>query len=384
MSVRLMHKQSAAVPVVPTFRTLTYDFTGTNGAAPPTAFSKAASYPTAGTAAIQSNALRLGTNSTNQWTGASSIFLGDPNHPEGFASSGAPAIVSNAEYRFDMTLLNLSTHYPSISFRARSAELWPDGGGANTNKSGYSLVLGIAEGNIDLVQGYNSSTIGSIPFNFTSNALKWLIKLDRKTLSFKVWSAINPEPTAWTYRGDVLFDESDGNLAFALFNGPDFEEKTMVIDNLVMTTENLTMGAAVPAPTTDPAGFTRIFTENFDTAATPGVGTGKFLTTYSNSFQPYTQTSPIYMQQEMISAHDGVMDIAMDGARGSAGVFGSPTNAFNRKGGRFSMRAKSLGAFNNGPAIMIWPNNDAWVEGEIDFPESVSGPGGLIGFQDAP
>jgi hypothetical protein len=131
----------------------------------------------------------------------------------------------------------------------------------------------------------------------------------------------------------------------------------------------------VNAPTTEPAGFTRIMTENFATAAAAGTGTGGFIPTYANSFQPYNDEGS-YFPRAMMSAHDGYADVALDGARGSAGTFGSPTNAYNRVGGRFSMRAMALDGNGNGTAVIIWPTSDVWAEGELDYPEA--------NFEDSP
>lgn len=366
------------------------DFTGTTGAAPKAAWTKATTFPTANTNTIQSNALRISTNSTAAWSGSASVFLGDPNNPQGNATTGAPAIVSNAEYTFDYTLANLTEQYPCIMLRGRNAELWSSGNGGGQFQTGYQLVLGVAGGTVELIQGYNAgnaAAIVSFPYTFTSAAMKFRIKVDRQMLYVRIWAAASAEPSTWTYSGAVMTTESDGSIGFAISNGPAAAAKTVTIDNFVALSPALTLGTTSQAPAFDPAGFTRIFTENFDTVAPAGSGTGNFLDTYVNSVQPYAETSPTYQQRAMLSAHDGVMDIAMDGARGSAASFGTPSNYYNRLGGRFAMRAKAIGAFNNGPAVMIWPSRTSdgpWSDGEIDFPESVSGAGGTQGFQDAP
>jgi hypothetical protein len=378
--------------VAPTTRTLyNDDFTGTTGAAPKTVWKRATTYPTGGTVTIQSNAMRLSTGNTTAWTGAASIFLGDPSKPQGDTTTGAPEIVSNAEYAFDYTLANLTEQYQNIGIRVRNAELWNGGAGAGQFQTGYNLGIWPASNQIAVSTGYNAgaaeSTVATISYTFPSAALKFRIKLDRKMLYLRVWAAASAEPSTWTYSGPVLGDESDGSLGFSVGNGPAAATKTVTVDNLVSTTPVLSLGASQAAPTTDPSGFTRFYTENFDTAAPAGTGTSSFLNVYANSIQPYDEVSPNYQQRAMMSAHDGVLDAAMDGTRGHAAVFGSPTNSNDRIGGRFAMRAKAIGAFNNGPAVMIWPSSTAegpWSDGEIDFPESVSGPGGLQGFQDAP
>jgi hypothetical protein len=373
----------------PTVTTYSYDFTGANGSAAPTAFSIAkgmyggAAYPTRAST-IQNNKLVLSTGTAAAWSGAASIFLGDPAKPEGNAATGAPPIASNGTWTFDYTLLNLSEQYPMILLRGRGADLWPSGGGANQFATGTYLQLGVAGGAVDIITGYNTTKVGGFNYSFTSVDQKAEITLDRKMLYVRLWPANGTKPTGYTYSGAVMADESDGNIGFALSNGPAAEQKTLTIDNLVYTAPVLTLGSTVAAPTSEPAGFTRIYTENFNDTAPAGTGTSSFLNVYSTRVQPYDEVSPKYQQRALLSAHDGVMDVAMNGTQGAAWAYGSASTANGFIGGRFSFRAKTIGAYNNGPAWMIWPSNNAWVEGEIDFPESVSGPGGTQGFQDAP
>lgn len=397
-------------PVTETSRTYSFPMTGTNGAAMPTGLSIAKGvppsyspiYPTRAPT-IQSNALLLTSGSTAAWAGGASFFLGDPNKPEGDTTTYAP-ITSDGTWTWDMSLLNLTEHYPVFGFGTRGADLWPSGGGTNQpSNSGYMFQLNVGANTISVLQNYNSSTIADgIPCTFAVNMSAKLVLKDKR-VQIKVWPTANAEPTAWTYDAEVRFDQSDGNLMFGVGNGPAAQQKTLAIKNLVYTmpiqaldTANLT---TVPAANTEPAGFTRITTASFGTAAAAGAGSGQFMNVYGNVFQPYTDGGTVYdpanpnttggamYPSQMISAHDGVMDVYSDGKRASAGSFGSPTNAYNRQGGRFSIRMKAIGMFGNGPAFMIWPSDTAtgtWYYGELDFPESVSGRGGPSGFQDAP
>lgn len=363
-------------------------FTGTTGAAPNSNWRKATTYPTAGTVTIQSNAMRISTNSTSAWTAAASVFLGNPASPQ-----TAPAIYPDFDVTFDYTLANLLEHYPTIGIRSRNAELWNGGGGGNTPTTGYALVLAPQNKTVDIISCYNSTSIIGTPITvatMTSAAMKWRILVNGTRLAFKVWlTGTEPGGTGsdsnWTYDNpSLLFDRSDGGISFSVANGPAAATKTVTIDNFVATTRPLGgYSGAQPAPTATVSGFTPYFVENFDTAAAAGTGTGQFTSAYANSWTPYTASGTMQPQQ-MISAHDGVMDIAMDGTRGSAGWWGPPATSQNRVGGRFSMRAKCIGAYNNGPAVMIWPSSDVWADGEIDFPESISYNGGTQGFQDAP
>lgn len=379
---------------VPTDVTTTYSFTGTNGSTVPAAWSLAkgvyggAAYPTT-PVVIQNNAMRIASGTTAAWSGGGSIFLGDPTKPEGNSSTSAPAIVSNATYKFRQKLLNLTQQYPSIILRGRGADLWSSGAGVGQPRTGYALQLGVKEGNIDVVQNYNSTTIASFPYTFTSNDIYWEIQLDRKKLNVRIWPAASAKPTSWTYSADnVLVDESDGSIGFSISNGPAAEQKYFDISEFSTTVPILSLGTNRTVPPTAPSGFTRKFEQNFDTTAAAGNASGQFMNVYANFFQPYNEGGTVgngaMSPRTMISAHDGVMDVKMDGVYASAGSFGDPTGAYNNVGGRFSIRMKTLGGYNNGPAFMIWPSSEVWYEGELDFPESVSGRGGTQGFQDSP
>jgi hypothetical protein len=404
---------TTVTPTDPGSTTMTWDFTGSNGAAMPSAFSVAKglyyedpsiTYPKTAAPTIQSNKLVLASGSTAAWSGGASVFLGDPSKPEGNSTTGAPPIASNGTWTFDMSFTNLTQQYPTFFFRARGADLWPGGDDANTPRNGgYCFLFQPLEGQILLQQNYNGAVLATIPFTYTSKDMKVKMTLSRKRASFKFWPAASSEPSSWTYDADnIVTDESDGSIGWSIFNGPANEQKTITIDNLVYSTPVLTLGTDRTTPAAEPSGFTRILYDNFDTAASAGASTGQFMNVYQNSFQPYDDGGQVYVPangstpasgggamypRQMISAHDGVMDISSDGQRASAGSFGSSTTAYNRIGGRFSIRMKAIGLFNNGPAFMLWPSDTGtgtWYFGEIDFPESVSGRGGVIGFQDAP
>jgi hypothetical protein len=125
---------------------------------------------------------------------------------------------------------------------------------------------------------------------------------------------------------------------------------------------------ASSAPTADVGPFKQTFRENFNT---PAAANGVFSKTYAKSWQPYPDgTGGMYYSSTQISAHDGYMDVKLDGKHGSAGTFGTPTGAWGHKGGKFIVRAKALGGNGNGAAFMLWPSSDKWSDGEIDYPEA--------------
>ncbi|MGU3412069.1 glycoside hydrolase family 16 protein [Microbacterium sp. M1A1_1b] len=122
-----------------------------------------------------------------------------------------------------------------------------------------------------------------------------------------------------------------------------------------------------PTPTLAPPTTAPSFAEDFDTNAASG---GQFAATYANAWQPYPDAmSNKYYSGEVISAHDGIMDVAMDGTRGAAGTFGTQQGAWSHVGGTFSVRARATGGDDNGAAFMLWPTSNVWSEGELDFPE---------------
>lgn len=131
-----------------------------------------------------------------------------------------------------------------------------------------------------------------------------------------------------------------------------------------------TAGAAPTTPQTSTATaapHAPTFFEGFDTPAAAG---GQFAATYANAWQAYAEgTSGKYYSGKLISAHDGVMDVAMDGQHGAAGVFGPTDSAWASTGGTYSIRARVEGGDGNGAAIMLWPTSNVRSEGEVNFPE---------------
>jgi hypothetical protein len=124
-----------------------------------------------------------------------------------------------------------------------------------------------------------------------------------------------------------------------------------------------------PTPTASPSQLPAdaTFAETFDTPAAAG---GAFARTYADSWQPYPDgTGGRYFSDPLISAHDGLMDVTLDGKRGAAGTFGTPEDAWSHVGGTFSIRAKATGGDGNGTAVMLWPTSNVWSDGEIDYPE---------------
>lgn len=138
------------------------------------------------------------------------------------------------------------------------------------------------------------------------------------------------------------------------------------------STPSASASPTVPVPVLGPQAA---FFEDFTTPAASG---GQFGATYANAWQAYDEgTSDKYYSGALISAHDGVMDVAMNGTQGAAGVFGPPATAWAQTGGTFSIRMKVEGGRGNGTAVMLWPTSNDASEGELDYPE-----GGFSGKPD--
>ncbi|MCU1617754.1 MAG: hypothetical protein JWO98_5294 [Frankiales bacterium] len=332
-------------------------FTGTNGAAPAASWTVVKNV---GTVTIQSNAMVIAPPATAWAVGVGAALTG-------------PLIVSDANYQFDYTMTNLAQQYPAIVVRATTSALSSSGAGAGLPATGIGIILEPNEGQLEIQTLYNNAVLAVVPFTFVSATMSMEIDLTNKTLSIKIWTKGAAKPTAWTYQSPIMFDESAGFMMFTAANGPAATAEKITIDNFVATSPAYTLGSAVPAPTAAVTGFNLVYSENFDTAAAAnssvGTNTSPFLTAYANSVQAYTDASPYYASSQL-SAHDGVLDVTMDGTHGAAAVFGTAATAYARNGGKFSMRAKALGAIGNGTAVMVWPSSDVWDEGEIDYPES--------------
>lgn len=116
------------------------------------------------------------------------------------------------------------------------------------------------------------------------------------------------------------------------------------------------------------ARFEQTYGEDFATDAAAG---GQFARQYADSWQPYPDgTGGMWFSGSQISAHDGFMDVALDGRHGAAGTFGTPAGAWGHQGGKFTVRAMATGGDRNGAAFILYPTSNRWADGEIDFPES--------------
>ncbi|GAA3331760.1 glycoside hydrolase family 16 protein [Curtobacterium albidum] len=143
-----------------------------------------------------------------------------------------------------------------------------------------------------------------------------------------------------------------------------------VLLTAVLVAAPLTTGSVAQAGTpAKPTGtFTQTFREDF---TTPAAADGPFAKRYANAWQPYPDGmgDGKYWSGSQVSAHEGVLDVTLDGKHGAAGTFGTQRGAWDYVGGTFTVRARATGGDGNGAAFIVWPKSNVWADGEMDFPE---------------
>lgn len=92
---------------------------------------------------------------------------------------------------------------------------------------------------------------------------------------------------------------------------------------------------------------------------------------YADKLIVYTDSS-VYKSANM-SAHDGKLDIKLNGVDGVAFFFKPTPTTRGQQYGRFSIKFKAVGGDGNGTAVLLWPNSGHWNDGEIDYPEGKFG-----------
>jgi beta-glucanase (GH16 family) len=135
------------------------------------------------------------------------------------------------------------------------------------------------------------------------------------------------------------------------------------------------------APRTAPAGWRRVFTDNF----TARVPLGRFPAavratwgrSYANGLKDTTGHGT-YMPSQVVSYRRGVMNIHLHTARGRhmvAAVLPSIRGAHGRESGilygRISIRMRADAVRGYKVTALLWPDSEAWpADGELDFPET--------------
>lgn len=132
----------------------------------------------------------------------------------------------------------------------------------------------------------------------------------------------------------------------------------------------------IPMPVADVSSngvtWTPIVKEDFSVAA----GLGKFRTTYANDLSCYPDGSGDgkYQVGDTVTATQSMMQVHLHTKNGQAEgaacqVINPTTNTTTFTGGRFSVEFRADSVAGYGAAFMLFPANNVWSEGEIDFPE---------------
>ena len=102
------------------------------------------------------------------------------------------------------------------------------------------------------------------------------------------------------------------------------------------------------------------------TFATPA-SAGAVGNVYAQKIIVYTDSSQY--KRANLSAHDGMLDVKLDGKTGAAFYFRPTPTTKGMTYGRYVVSFQVQQAVGNSAAFVLWPNSNVWSDGEIDFPE---------------
>ena len=142
---------------------------------------------------------------------------------------------------------------------------------------------------------------------------------------------------------------------------------------LTFTIANTTSGEAMPVG--DLPGWHQIFSDDFTT----NVAMGGFPGPYANKWDAYDgfpdSSGNAMFTKKIISVHDGFLDMYLHTENGTV-LGAAPVPLISGNGvwkgqtyGRYSIRFKSDSLHDFGAGWVLWPDDNNWNEGEIDFPE---------------
>lgn len=220
------------------------------------------------------------------------------------------------------------------------------------------------------------------------------------TVALDASASTDPDGTIATYAwdfGDATAAGSGKTVSHTYATTGTYTVKLTVTDNAggaTTTSQPVTVGktsastAGVPGSTDPPnpgppnpgAGWTQKLVQNFDTPA----ALGTFAQNYPgwDGYDTYTDTSGNgqYNTAKTTTVHDGLADVYVHTEGGQAYTAAlTPSlgsGLIDQKYGRYEVRFKEDVVAGYKTAWLLWPTDDNWSEGEIDFPE---GPlGGLI------
>lgn len=331
-------------------------FTGANGATLPADWTTQAGGGSSN-ASIQNNRMSL-TTDASAWASGPTTFLSSLGNIDDF------------EATFRLSFASLQEQYHYFAFRLDSSAVYPGGNGAGLPTTGYAVVFAPNGNRIEIQEGLvadNSNAKASFAVTFSSD-VQVRINATQKTLSIKLWASSVAEPAAWNYQADILQYQNSGRFMFRAANGGTSTAATMQVDTLHIrsTRQQPALLDTQAAPIGNLPNFRQVLVENFDTTANAN---GPMQATYTNSWQPFSEGTN-YSPATQISAHDGVLDCALNGVTASGGSFGTAQDFSTRVGGKFSVRAKAVGGDGNGATVRLWPTSENWDEGELDYPQA--------------
>ena len=128
-------------------------------------------------------------------------------------------------------------------------------------------------------------------------------------------------------------------------------------------------------------GWTQIVAQDFDAAVSLGTVSGTFPASAHQAFSCYdgfpdTSGHGLHAPRQVLSVHDSMLDWYLHTVNGqplvSAVVVAVPSTGWGQCHGRYAVRFRSSLMPGYKLAFLLWPDDDNWEEGEIDFPEAGS------------
>lgn len=154
------------------------------------------------------------------------------------------------------------------------------------------------------------------------------------------------------------------------------------------TSGTTTAAGSAAAPVGDLPGWRQVFLEDFTTDAP----LGSFADVYGARWSGYeggsdTSRAGRYSEARTVSVAGGVLDVHLRTEGGTPLVAAPVPLVGGRWGGqlhgRYSVRFRSDPVPGYKTAWLLWPDSDAWADGEIDFPEGALD-GTMAGFVHCP
>lgn len=139
--------------------------------------------------------------------------------------------------------------------------------------------------------------------------------------------------------------------------------------------------SGVAMPTTSPAGWKTVFTDDFNTP----YALGSFPTSATSKWGAYTGPDSskhgTYSPTKVLSVHDGYLNVNLHTEAGKPLVGAiKPRIGVSQTYGRYAIRWRASKASGYKQVFLLWPDSGVRAEGEIDFPERNLDSTTLMGF----